>query len=61
MSLKKEIKIAMPETMVSAPDRLQQLYDQMNDLGVMCMTTEELEEWSFLMAQSLEGKGNPCL
>ena len=51
----------MPETMVSAPDRLQQLYDQMNDLGVMCMTTEELEEWSFLMAQSLEGKGNPCL
>lgn len=51
----------MPEIMVSAPDRLQQLYDQMNDLGVTCMTTEELEEWSYLMAQSLEGKGNPRL
>jgi hypothetical protein len=61
MSLRKETKGATPPTTASVLDRLQQLYDQMNDLGVTCMTTEELEEWSFLMAQSLEGKGNPRL
>jgi hypothetical protein len=31
----------------------------MNDFGVAGMTTEELEEWSYLMAESLEGKGDP--
>jgi len=31
----------------------------MNDFGITHMTTEELEEWSYLMAESLEGKGDP--
>ncbi len=30
----------------------------MNEVGISSMTTRELEEWSYLMAESLEGKGN---
>ena len=40
----------------SFDERLHELYARMNDIGVSCMTTEELEEWSYLMAESLEGK-----
>lgn len=58
MSLRKMTLHALRQTTESSPDRLQQLHNRMNDIGVMCMTTEELEEWSYLMAESLEGKGN---
>lgn len=58
MSLRKMTLHASRQITESSPDRLQQLHNRMNDIGVMCMTTEELEEWSYLMAESLEGKGN---
>ena len=59
MSLRKQTVHASHSITGSAPDRLQQLYDRMNDFGFAGMTTEELEEWSYLMAESLEGKGDP--
>lgn len=59
MSLRKLTVHASRWTTESSDERLQQLYDRMNDFGVAGMTTEELEEWSYLMAESLEGKGDP--
>ena len=59
MSLRNLTVHASRQSAGSPDERLQQLYQQMNDLGVTRMTTEELEEWSFLMAESLEGKGDP--
>lgn len=44
--------------MESPEERLHELFNRMNDLGITLMTTEELEEWSYLMAESLEGKGD---
>jgi hypothetical protein len=38
---------------------MQELWDVMNDVGIASMTVNELEEWSYLMAKSLEGKGDP--
>ena len=61
MSLRKQTVHGSHSTTVSARERLQQLYDRMNDFGITHMTTEELEEWSYLMAESLEGKGDPCV
>jgi hypothetical protein len=58
MSLRKQTLHASEQITGSSDKRLQELYHLMNDLGVACMTTKELEEWSSLMAQSLEGKGN---
>ncbi len=31
----------------------------MSRMGLSVMSTDELEEWSSLMAKSLEGKGDP--
>jgi hypothetical protein len=42
-------------------ERSQYLFDLMRDIGVMSMTTGELEEWSYLMSKSLMGKGNVTL
>lgn len=61
MSLRKLTVHASRQTTESSHDRLQLLHDRMSDIGVMCMTTEELEEWSYLMAESLEGKGDMTL
>lgn len=44
--------------MESPEERLHELFNRMNDFGITLMTTEELEEWSYLMAESLEGKGD---
>lgn len=38
--------------------RSQFLFNLMRDIGIMSMTTNELEEWTNLMAISLEGKGD---
>jgi hypothetical protein len=38
--------------------RSQFLFNLMQDIGIMSMTTNELEEWTNLMAISLEGKGD---
>jgi hypothetical protein len=61
MSLRKLTVHASRSAVESMDDRMQELYSRMNDIGVSCMTTEELEEWSYLMAESLEGKGNPIV
>ena len=37
---------------------LDELWRKMNDVGILCMATDELEQWSYLMAESLEGKGD---
>ena len=42
-------------------ERSQFLFDLMRDIGVMSMTSSELEEWSYLMSKSLLGKGNVTL
>lgn len=61
MSLRRGTRGATPLTTVSAPEmtRMQELWDVMNDVGIASMTVNELEEWSYLMAKSLEGKGDP--
>lgn len=61
MSLRKLTVHASRLDKVSSRERLQELYDRMNDFGVSLMTTEELEEWTYLMAESLEGKGDPSV
>ncbi len=58
MSLRKLTVHASRQTMESPEERLHELFNRMNDFGITLMTTEELEEWSYLMAESLEGKGN---
>jgi len=60
MSLKKETREDTPRITVSALEmkRMHELWDVMNDVGLASMTVNELEEWSYLMAKSLEGKGN---
>lgn len=58
MSLRKMTLHASRRSTVSSDERARQLLDRMNDIGVACMTTEELEEWSYLMALTLEGKGD---
>jgi hypothetical protein len=61
MSLRNLTVHASRSAIESSDERLQELYSRMNDIGVSCMTTEELEEWSYLMAESLEGKGDPVV
>lgn len=62
MSLKQEtIAGSNVTTELSArkqQDRSQFLFNLMRDIGIMSMTTNELEEWTNLMAISLEGKGD---
>lgn len=58
MSLRKLTVHASRQTTGSSDERLHELFNRMNDFGITLMTTEELEEWSYLMAESLEGKGN---
>lgn len=60
MSLRKVTKDATRQTTDSAHDfsRLEELFKIMTDIGVTRMSTGELEEWSYLMARSLEGKGD---
>lgn len=55
MSLRKE----MQEVELAPCDRLDELHRIMTDVGLSGMSTRELEEWSYLMAQSLHGKGDP--
>lgn len=60
MSLRKETLNATSwSTECTKEERLQQLYAIMREAGVSAMSTRELEEWSYLMARSLEGKGDP--
>lgn len=61
MSLRKGTKEDTPLTTASAPDgdRLTELFKVMGEVGLSRMSTKELEEWTFLMAESLEGKGDP--
>lgn len=60
MSLRKETLSATKwSTECTEDERLQQLYNIMSEAGVSAMSTQELEEWSYLMARSLEGKGDP--
>lgn len=61
MSLRRETKVDSLPTTVSSDDadrRFQELWRIMNDVGIPRMTTHELEEWTYLMAESLEGKGD---
>jgi len=39
-------------------NRLYELWRVMKQTGITSMSTEELEEWTMLMAKSLEGKGD---
>ena len=39
-------------------ERAQFLFDLMREIGLTAMSTEELEEWTYLMSKSLEGKGD---
>lgn len=55
MSLRRGTPGATPPTTDCALD---ELWRKMNDVGIMRMTTDELEQWSYLMAESLEGKGD---
>ena len=61
MSLRKGIAGDTPQPTAYALDeaRMQDLFRVMTEVGVSRMSTKELEEWSYLMAQSLEGKGDP--
>lgn len=61
MSLRKETAGAMLSTTDSAPDfdRMDELHRVMSGVGLAGMSTRELEEWSYLMAESLKGKGDP--
>lgn len=61
MSLRRGTEAATPPITASAREmgRLLELYKIMNEVGFASMTVNELEEWSYLMAKSLEGKGDP--
>lgn len=63
MSLRKEIKGATLQTTFTVPDRarMHELFRIMADVGLSRMSTVELEEWSYLMARSLEGKGDTLM
>jgi len=37
---------------------MDELWHLIQDVGITGMSTSELEEWTYLMARSLEGKGN---
>jgi hypothetical protein len=39
-------------------NRLDELWRVMKQTGITSMSTQELEEWTMLMAKSLEGKGD---
>ena len=58
MSLRKMTVHASRRSTTSSDERLMELHGRINDIGVACMTTEELEEWSYLVAESLEGKSD---
>lgn len=60
MSLRKVIEGVTQPPMDSAPDsaRMHELFKIMTEVGLSRMSTRELEEWTYLMAQSLEGKGD---
>lgn len=62
MSLRKGTRGVMPLTTESSAEdeheRAQFLFDLMREVGLTAMSTEELEEWTYLMSKSLEGKGN---
>jgi hypothetical protein len=62
MSLKRTTETALEpitESLVKKEqERSQFLFDLMRDIGVMSMTTNELEEWTYLMSKSLQGKGD---
>jgi hypothetical protein len=61
MSLKRVIEGASQPPMDSTSDgtRMHELFRIMTEVGLSRMSTQELEEWTYLMAQSLEGKGDP--
>ena len=60
MSLRKVIEGVTHPPMDSAHDRtrMHELFKIMTEVGLTRMSTRELEEWTYLMAKSLEGKGN---
>lgn len=60
MSLRKGTEGVTPPTTGSAPDfdRMDELWHTIQQVGLTRMSTGELEEWTYLMAKSLEGKGN---
>jgi len=60
MSLKQGTAADLPPSTESQDDfhRLRELFEIMTEVGVTRMSTQELEEWSYLMARSLEGKGD---
>lgn len=60
MSLRKGTEGATLQTTGSAPDfdRMEELFATIQQVGLTGMSTGELEEWTYLMAKSLEGKGN---
>ena len=55
MSLRRGTRGDTPPTTDCALD---EMWRKMNDVGILRMTTDELEQWSYLMAESLEGKGD---
>lgn len=61
MSLRKGTRDATLPITDSVPnfDRMDELYRVMKSVGLAGMSTRELEEWSYLMAESLGGKGDP--
>ena len=63
MSLKRVIEGATKPPMDSMSDgtRMHELFRIMTEVGLSRMSTQELEEWTYLMAQSLEGKGDPFM
>lgn len=60
MSLRKGTEDGTQQTTVYALDeaRMQELFKVMTEVGISRMSTQELEEWTYLVAQSLEGKGD---
>lgn len=62
MSLRKGTEVdtllPMASSTKAEQDRAQFLFDLMREVGLMAMSTEELEEWTYLMSKSLEGKGD---
>jgi hypothetical protein len=62
MNLKQETTVGSNVTtelsVKEQQSRSQFLFNLMRDIGIMSMTTNELEEWTNLMAISLEGKGD---
>jgi len=60
MSLRRETADGTLQITDSAPDfdRMEELFRVMSSVGLARMSTRELEEWSYLMAKSLAGKGD---